>query len=40
MPDGHNNRSPNPFNWDPILFFTVWAIVVIALLAWELGMGS
>ena len=40
MSDWHNNRSPNPFNWEPILFFIVWAAVVIALLPWVLGMES
>lgn len=34
----HNNRSPNPFNWEPLVFFTVWGLLVLALLPWLLSL--
>lgn len=30
----HNNRSPNPFKWEPILFFLFWLLVILPLAYW------
>lgn len=37
MREWHNNKSPNPFDWEPALFFVVWVILMIVLLPWALS---
>ena len=32
----HNNKSPNPFNWEPMLFFVAWLILMSFLIPWAL----
>ena len=37
MAEWHNNKSPNPFNWEPALFFAVWLILMMFLIPWALS---
>ena len=32
----YNNRSPNPMNWEPWLFFLVWGILMAIFGPWLL----
>lgn len=33
----HNNLSPDPLNWSPLLFLVGWLIVVALILPWALS---